>query len=381
MTQPGSKAIGERPDPKALSDSAHALINDVIAMDLQLLLNAVGAERALSAYREMGIYSGRAVAQNFMGRLDLKGDELKAIAVPLYAIRNNSYGGRADPIEIREHGAVVRITSCANSKAPPEFCMLTHFAAEGIAREVNPEYEIIFTHHLTQGDPYCRYVVRKRSDPFRDLEDLGDLIELMPSIDLPLEEREAITISIESSFWVNWMKVFVEQAGAEQVIAMIRGPSDAKGREFGVILSREMQMANGDARKVEKGIEVLGEALGQEHVPLSEGSREVEVEVKHCALADGPVQACMQFEFLANGICHSIGPDYELRHESMRTRGDDHCIWAVRKKGGFDVRRSQVGSDQEDPANVLALRYAMGEISEEELDKRMAYLRKHGLVK
>jgi hypothetical protein len=259
--------------------------------------------------------------------------------------------------------------------------MLSHYVSYGITKEAGSSNEIVFTHHMAQGDPFCRYVVRRRSEPWHDLDDLGRAVETLPPIEFPPEEREALTVNIETTVWTIWTKALSELMGSDRTVDLMREPSETLGREFGARLKKEWNFAVEEARQVEKGIEVLGAAMGQEYEPLFENSQEVKVEVRHCSLADGPIEACMQFEFLANGICQSIGPEYELKHQSMHTRGDERCVWAVRRKAGIDAPASKGMPDQEDPAKLLALRYAKGEISEEELDRRMAYLRKHGLVK
>jgi hypothetical protein len=112
-----------------LRRAAHSTISGVVIANFRGLLESVGVEKALSAYRPMGVYSGTAMAHNFIGRLDLRGDGLEVIGVPQQTLMGNMYGGSSEPVEIREHGATVKHTSCPFFEAgapPPQACEEDH---------------------------------------------------------------------------------------------------------------------------------------------------------------------------------------------------------------------------------------------------------------
>jgi hypothetical protein len=372
-----------QPDQKVqreLRESAHHLVGRILGLDFEILVRTVGPERTLSAYKELGRYSGRAMARNFIQRLGLEGDGVRTLAIPFYAAINNSIGGKCDRVEVRERGAEVRITSCPWSAGIPERCIVSHVVNEGIAEEINPEYEIIFTHHLNQGDPYCRYVVKRKSDSAQSIMALGSLIETLPAIELPSDERDALSINMASALWISYITMFEELLGKERTMAILKSPSEDLGREFGKELGKRLGLSGMGVRETKRGVEILGTIIGQEQRTLFEDDDETRVEVLHCVLEDGPVEACRQFEFVVQGMCQSFAPNCQFKHESMRPAGNDRCVWTVRRKVA-GRSENKAPEREEDPTMLLALRYAKGEISEEELDRRMAYLRKHGLVK
>lgn len=361
-----------------MRQAAHASICETVQVDFRALLGHVGVARALDIYKPMGLYSGMAIAHNFTSRLGLKGRDLEALAVPVHAFVGNMYGGCSGPVEFRERGAEVRFSKCPSHSAgaSPEYCVaVSHNAAEGITKAINPDYEIIYTHHLTQGDPFCRYVVRRRSCKGEGLDDLGDIVRVMPPVELPDEERAALTISYHCSIWINMMRALLEVEGAEEVLRSVEPPTAAIGRELGEMLRKAGGPFEATLPGLQEAVGLLGSALGQEQHALSQTDGEIVTEVRLCALADGPEEACRQFEMLANGLCASLCPDCELRHIHMRTRGEGRCSWVIRMRRG-----GEGGAPPDEPARILAVRYAKGEIPEEEFERKMAQLRRLGLL-
>jgi hypothetical protein len=331
----------------------------------------VGVNRALSTYKPMALYSGTAVAHNFINRLELRGNGLEVIAVPHQTFVGNIIGGSREPAEIREHGAEVKLTSCPlfEAGASPEFCVaISHCALEAIVEEINSEYEVVFTHHLTLGDPHCRYVFRRRDDPHKDLKDLGALIKTLPTVDLPDAEKEALTVSFNCSIWQNMVRTLLTVQNPEEMLKSLEGPLTAEGRAFGEAFIGANGPGPGDFKAVQEAMLLLGSALGQEQHKISETADAVMMQADLCALADGPVEACLQFETLANGVCQTIRPDCEFRHESMRTRGDKTCQWTIRKKPQPEVTNEPRAPEEfgGSALELLKKRLVKGEITPDE---------------
>jgi hypothetical protein len=384
LSEDKKKELSPSKTDASIHNLAYDCISQVVVQDFKLFLETVGAQKVLSAYQPMGEYSGHAIARNFLNRLELKGDGSDVVAIPVYAFTNNMLNCSSDPIEIRERGVEVRTTSCIASKngVPPEYCVaVSHNAGNGVAKEINPEFEIVYTHHLTQGDPYCRYVVKRRSDRMGDMNDLGNLLRVLPPIELPESEKEALTTSYNCSIWINTIRAMLEILGSEDTIALIEVPSKLKGKAFGKDARKLLGLENTDARDAELVIETLGLALGQDHKRLEDGSDLVMAEIKGCALMDGPFETCKQFELLADGICEAIDPSYEFAYDSMMTKGDKTCHWTIKKKGELVKVKTKGEVTSEDPARALGLRLARGEISLEEFEKTIASLKTHGVIK
>jgi hypothetical protein len=368
---------------KSIRKLAYECIYQVVAQDFNLFLGSVGAQRVLSAYQPMAEYSGHAMARNFINKLEMKGDGADIVAIPFYAFINNLLNCSCDPIEIRERGVEVRVTSCYMSKVGvlPEFCVAgSHYAGNGIAKEINPEFEMVFTHHLTQDDPFCRYVVKRKSDRMGDIGNLGKILKVLPPIELPESEKEALTTSYTCTIWMNTIRAMLEVLGSEDTIAFIDIASRFKGEEFGKDAKNLLGIENADARDVELVIETLGSALVQDHKRLEDSSDLVRAEIVGCALMDGPIEACKQFELLAGGVCKSISPTYEFSYDRMMAKGDKTCHWTIRKKRELVKEKVKEEEASDDPVKTLTMRFARGEITEEELEKKISHLRRLGLV-
>jgi len=65
----------------------------------------------------------------------------------------------------------------------------------------------------------------------------------------------------------------------------------------------------------------------------------------------------------------------------MMTKGDKTCHWTIKKKGELVKEKLKEEAPSDDPVKMLAMRFAKGEITEEELEKKVAHLRKLGLMK
>jgi uncharacterized membrane protein len=65
----------------------------------------------------------------------------------------------------------------------------------------------------------------------------------------------------------------------------------------------------------------------------------------------------------------------------MMTKGDKTCHWTISKKGEAAREKAKDEATTDDPVKTLTMRFARGEITEEELERKLAHLRKLGLVK
>jgi len=62
---------------------------------------------------------------------------------------------------------------------------------------------------------------------------------------------------------------------------------------------------------------------------------------------------------------------------SEESKGDSTCHWVVRKKGESAKEKPMETKTSDDPAKILAIRYAKGEITKEEYEEKMAIIKKH----
>ena len=100
-----------------------------------------------------------------------------------------------------------------------------------------------------------------------------------------------------------------------------------------------------------------------------------------CPFSSSSSEICAQYEAFFNGICEAIDPEYEFIYDRMMTKADMTCHWVIRKKGELTKEKSKEGSSSDDLAKRLAQKFIDGEISEEEFERKMALLKKHGVMK
>jgi hypothetical protein len=107
----------------------------------------------------------------------------------------------------------------------------------------------------------------------------------------------------------------------------------------------------------------------------------IEKEIKECPLKNGLPEQCKHLEGVFAGVCEAIDPDYEFTYDRMMTKGDQSCHWTVRKKVYVADSKLRDDVQSENPARILASRFAKGEISLEEFEHSMESLKKHQVVK
>ena len=132
--------------------------------------------------------------------------------------------------------------------------------------------------------------------------------------------------------------------------------------------------------RITSRINLCDKALHMETSSPTSDVNVVERTIVDCAFKEAPVAVCQQFEAFCNGICEAIDPSYEFAYDRMMTKGDKTCHWTIKKKGEVkEKEKGEVAAD--DPARILAIRYAKGEIAKEELQERMNNLKELGLVR
>jgi hypothetical protein len=124
------------------------------------------------------------------------------------------------------------------------------------------------------------------------------------------------------------------------------------------------------------------ESLWLMHHPSSGFTRSpsaLECTVEDCPFSSSPPEICLQYQAFFNGLLEALDSSYEFAYDRMMTKGDKTCHWTIRKKGESEKAKDDVATD--DPAKILAIRYAKGEISKKELQERMNNLKELGLVR
>jgi predicted hydrocarbon binding protein len=259
---------------------------------------------------------------------------------------------------VTEKGGVGIVYDCPFKHSIPELCIcLSHFGTEAVCSFLNDEYECIFTHHLTNGDPYCRYVFKKKSQHLEDPDDIGSILYELPKPEIPPERLLAMQIGASTMFW----------DAASTAYVLMHGDSEAEQRllplayEIGCAMGRGIKETSPeigrDAETLGRLIMTVYSMLDQKGTGglISKGA--FAAEVTECSCRGFSPVFCSQISAMVNGVVFSINPEYEFAYSSMITQGDKACQWTVAKKAVLS---------RQDPLAVLKIRLAKGEITKEE---------------
>lgn len=297
------------------------------------ILNEVGLNRAIEATRHYNEAWGRAVVGMVKERFGPQASDLETLALTGYYAHSCTSMGHIKPLEIREGGAITELFACPNPgmNAPPEMCIaMSHVFAESFCKFVNPSYEVIYTHHMGNGDDCCRWVVRKKGSRY-SVDDLGRLMKAIP-LDLSMEERISWSSRmVVMSQLFTFTSVLVDLVGPKRALELVVPMAKQTGQRVGAMMVGGMAV-RGDLPAIKERMEFLGSVIQQKGAPALFVGSSLEREIADCPLKGAPSEVCMQFEGVFNGVCEAISPDYEFSYDRMMSKGDRSCHWIVRKK-------------------------------------------------
>lgn len=245
---------------------------------------------------------------------------------------------------------------------------------------MNPDMEFIFTHHLANGDDRCRYIVRKKGGK-GDFQDLGRLVKVMPRIELNQDEKLYLGDQTIMYIISHILSVARDLDVEDELLTGLELELRGIGRRLALFLENEL---TGELEGKEGMLRAIG--ICQRSM-MMQGELNVEIEaeglngkVTICPFQDAPLSACREFELVMNGVCEVICPDYEFAYNCMMTKGDKDCTWSLTRKNiEKSSEKARAQDNPDDPAKVLSLRLAKGEISEEEYERKMQLILKHYL--
>ena len=357
------------------------LISELGTKSFDHLLELSPPIKVISEIRKHTIYSGTAMSTNAKDRFGLEGNGPEELIMPFYWLHACTSHENYSPPEVRENGVVFELYSCPLSKARPEICVaVSHHVAEGICRTMNPDVEFIFTHHLTNGDGRCRYIVRRKGQK-GSFNDLGDLIKVIPRIELTEDER--MYLGDQSMIFIlTYIFSVASDLGVEdELLANLEPELKAIGKRLALFLENELSGELEGKEGMLRAISICQKSmmmLGELNEPMGTGG--LNGKVTTCPFQGSPILACKEFELVMRGVCEVIYPDYEFAYHCMMTRGDEFCTWELRRKFAESSNAKSVPTrEEDDPLKVLSLRLARGEISEGEYERKVQLILKHHL--
>ena len=308
-------------------------------------------------------------------RLQLKGPGIETLTTPLCLAQVGIGGVENVHMEIKEKGAVCYVENCEYQDAIPEFCVVvSHYFTDLICEALNPDYECIWTHHLTNGDPYDRYVYRKKAGTYWETDDLGKTIKTVPKFEVSKEEERELKDYVLNNVLDAVVEGFVDLHGSEKTLEVLGPLAKRIGLEHGKQLAGQNPGMKKDAATIGHLIDMFGQAIMQRGSAEYLSRDEIRKEVTDCPLQIFTYEVCKLIESLLQGVIHSLNPNLEYAYDSMMTKGGETCRWHVRSKGAKQIIFQDWKSEVADPLIVLKMRLAKGEIDKEEYEEIRALI-------
>lgn len=235
--------------------------------------------------------------------------------------------------ELSEVGAIGTVYECAFQDSVPEVCLLlSHYGSEELCRVMNPEYECVFTNHLTNGDPYCRYVFKKKSQKMIDLKS----VDTVKSRRLEIRSTDKVILSrkvaMRRMLWNGITSVTIQLGGAEKARNMLYPNAWKIGTEMANIVKDKTSKVEWNAETIGYLVHSLRGALNQRGKTNISLSKEFVMEVVDCSCQIYPQEFCGQMGQMSDGLVQTLNPKYEFFYNHMITKGEKGCNWTIRKK-------------------------------------------------
>jgi hypothetical protein len=264
-----------------------------------------------------------------------------------------------------EEGNLTWMDDCIVKDGPPEICEVmcrrgTRFVCDTLSQDAT----IDLISMLPKGDRRCAWLTYRRCRPRPDPERIGKELAIGRPQTFPREFIDALSLQYLSECWVM----------STRAIASIDGGATCQNviyptmKERGAVRAAAQSLPGSDSEEVALEIVKLQASLamvGRREVMKDGRIRGV---VSECPFKDAPPETCGQFEAFCNGMCEAVNPRMHFSYLSSMAKGDKECVWEIK------VDPEVKAADASDPLRVLKLRFARGEISEEQ------YLRMRSLL-
>ncbi len=201
------------------------------------LVDESGVVKAMSTMRPYKVRNCYILLCMLKDRMQLKGDGLNTIIMPMSLAQAGAMGVDNIHQEIMERGAACYVDKCPFQDQTSVFCAaFCHIVTDSIVDALNEEFECIWTHHLTNGDPYCRYIFRMKSSVYINDHDLGKTLITVPRINMSDEIIREIRDFV-GSYWLDAVvEAFNDLHGPDKTLEILIPIATEIGSHGGKVL-------------------------------------------------------------------------------------------------------------------------------------------------
>jgi hypothetical protein len=335
-------------------------------------IKTVGLVDGMAIMRLYKKRNGYILLSLIKNKVGIRGTGLDALVLPM-ALGQVSLNSDPRNVkgEIREGGGIVEVHDCVFKGATPEFCVtISHYTADLICEAINPDYECLWTHLLNKGDPYCRYIFKKKGEKV-DFENPGKIITTINFPTMPEADARDIRNFVLSHFWDATTEAFMDLRGTRETLDHLLPVAYKIGLEMGAAFKKSDPTPELTVAMVGGMFDMLGDIMHQIGTPTRASSDEFVKEIADCPFRTFPNEMCRQIEALYQGMVEAVNPDLEFSYGSMMNDGGRICLWSVRRKGTTPTSANLIEQNiaqAQDPMYLLKARLAKGEIGLDEFN-------------
>ncbi|MDD1744203.1 MAG: L-2-amino-thiazoline-4-carboxylic acid hydrolase [Candidatus Methanoperedens sp.] len=319
---------------KEIADLGAQTLIELWRLTIEALVDAAGSDEAIDImkpFMKAHAAAGTPIAMNVWKSIGYQNCTEEELFVRAKDWSDIIFGRTKRKLEITDSGFKGgEILSCPFEKANPTICTILCDQFNNLAlKEINPNWRLILTHSLAQGDAFCQWIGKG----FNDF--IGDKIKtiLLQPFRVPQEILDYWRVAWVSELWVIATNAVVSFAGHDGAIKMIEPYIKQNGMSIALSLSKRMGIDENNATGIAAIIDISNNALQQKGKIITNTTQRVEKEISECPFSGGTGEICADLLTISsNGICEAINPDYEFLLTKRMCKGDKTCQWVIKKK-------------------------------------------------
>ncbi len=140
---------------------ALATWGQMVDVSIQAMIDRFGYDEAMDILRPYMEKTGEP-APAFAEMMGIKGNDAIAIASIFCLYEEQVLKVEGCVTELSPDRVVKESTKCPFQNLSVAFCQAFTCMSEGMAKAINPDYQLIMTKMMPKGDPVCEWVIEKK---------------------------------------------------------------------------------------------------------------------------------------------------------------------------------------------------------------------------